>query len=120
MSSSSVIRPKTVGLAILYPLRCSIGSTARPVTGLRNLFECQLRRQRPRLRPPDIPHHTTDHDQIRIIEGRTIAVVHAIPQLPALMDRPRRLRRYVDSESPRKEKCLNNFFMPASVLGMFG
>ena len=41
-SSCSGMRASTVGLAILYPFRCRIGSTAPSVTGLRNLFECQL------------------------------------------------------------------------------
>ena len=35
------MRASTVGLAILYPLRCRIGSTTPSVTGSRNLFECQ-------------------------------------------------------------------------------
>ena len=42
MSSSRLIRASTVGLAILYPFKWRIGSTAPSVAGLRNLFECQL------------------------------------------------------------------------------
>ena len=33
-------RASTVGLEILYPFRCRMGSTAPSRTGLRNLFEC--------------------------------------------------------------------------------
>ena len=38
--SSFEIRANTVGLLILYPLRCRIGSTAPSFFALRNLFEC--------------------------------------------------------------------------------
>src|SRR5271157_569917 len=34
------MRARTVGLEILYPLRCRIGSTAPSLAGLRNLLEC--------------------------------------------------------------------------------
>ena len=40
-SSSSGMRARTVGLAILYPLRCRIGSTTPSLAGSMNLFECQ-------------------------------------------------------------------------------
>ena len=36
------MRASTVGLAILYPLRCRIGSTTPSFSTLTNLFECQL------------------------------------------------------------------------------
>src|SRR3982750_1194345 len=36
------MRASTQGLAILYPLRWRMGSTAPSVAGFRNLFECQL------------------------------------------------------------------------------
>ncbi len=36
------MRASTVGLAILYPLRCSTGSTAPSVAGFRNFAQCQL------------------------------------------------------------------------------
>src|ERR1700733_3332633 len=34
------MRARTVGLLILYPLRCRIGSTAPSVIGLRNALDC--------------------------------------------------------------------------------
>src|SRR4051812_12159571 len=37
---AGIILASTVGLAILSPFKCKIGSTAPSVTGLRNLFEC--------------------------------------------------------------------------------
>ena len=40
-ASSWEMREKTVGLAILKPLRWRMGSTAPSVLGLRNLLECQ-------------------------------------------------------------------------------
>src|SRR5262249_60082358 len=36
LSSSRLIRASTVGFAILYPLRCRIGSTTPSCTGLRS------------------------------------------------------------------------------------
>src|SRR4051795_10339624 len=36
------MRARIVGLAILYPFRCRMGSTAPSVAGFRNLLECQL------------------------------------------------------------------------------
>ena len=39
-SSSWLMREKSVGLAILKPLRCRIGSTAPSVMGLTNLLPC--------------------------------------------------------------------------------
>ena len=34
------MRDSTVGLAILYPFRCRIGSTTPSAAGLRNLLPC--------------------------------------------------------------------------------
>ena len=39
-NSSCSMRARTVGLLILYPLRCRIGSTAPSVIGSRNLLDC--------------------------------------------------------------------------------
>src|SRR6185369_6639640 len=39
-SSSEEIRAEMVGLALLHPFRCRIGSTAPSRIRLRNLFEC--------------------------------------------------------------------------------
>ncbi len=41
VSSESPILASTVGLAILYPFKCSTGSTAPSETGFRNLLPCQ-------------------------------------------------------------------------------
>ena len=34
------MRANTVGLAILYPFKCNIGSTTPSVSGFKNLFDC--------------------------------------------------------------------------------
>ncbi len=53
------IRARTVGLAILYPFRCRIGSTAPSHTGLRNLLECQLVARAPVSASPSPTTHAT-------------------------------------------------------------
>ena len=40
-TSSWLMREKTVGLAILKPFRCRMGSTAPSVMGFMNLLPCQ-------------------------------------------------------------------------------
>src|SRR5258708_21188762 len=54
------MRPSTVGLAILYPFKCRIGSTAPSRAGFRNLFECQLAANGPVSASPRSEEHTSE------------------------------------------------------------
>src|SRR5882724_9727230 len=95
------MRARNAGLAILYPFRCRIGSTAPSCAGLRNLFECQAAASGPVSASP------SPITQATIRSGLSNA---------ALVYRTRRFWGHMAGNSPRKGKLPEQPLHPFLVL----
>ena len=71
-------------------------------------------RQRSRFRLPVA--HDASHDQIGIVEHRTEGMAERVAELPALVNRSRRGRRYMAGDSTRKRELLEQLLQPGFVL----
>ena len=58
----------------------------------------------------------TRHDQVRVVECRSVGVRERVPQLTALVDRSRHLRRHVTGNAAGKGELLEQPRHPAGVL----
>src|ERR1017187_2900512 len=96
------MRARSVGLEILKPLRCRIGSTAPSVAGLRNLLECHAVASGP---VSASPSPTT---QATIKPGLSNTApnewLSESPNSPPLVDRAGRLGRRMAGYPPGKRK----------------
>src|SRR5580700_7581857 len=112
------MRARTVGLAILYPLRCRIGSTAPSLAGLRNLLECQAVASGP---VSASPSPTT---QATIKSGLSNTApnewLSEYPSSPPSCIDPGHSGDTWLGMPPGNENCLNSFRSPASSWEMFG
>ena len=104
------------GLAILYPFKCRMGSTAPSRTGFRNLLECQLVASGP---VSDSPSPDRDgHDQVGIVERRPKAMGKAVAEFAALVNRSRSLRSAMAADASRKRKLLQELVHPVDILAL--
>ncbi len=110
-SSSGSIRERIVGLLILYPLRCRIGSTAPSVTGSSILVGLPGGRQRARLRFT-VANNTRDN--------RPKSMTERIAQFAALVDRARRRRCNMTGDSAGKRELLEELLQSGLVESYIG
>src|SRR5213079_1753920 len=108
----------TVGLAILYPFKCRIGSTAPSRAGLRNLFECQLVASAPVSASPS--PITQQAIRSGLSNTAPYACSSAYPSSPPSWMDPGVSGAAWLGIPPGNENCLNNLCRPSSFCRMFG
>ena len=117
-TSPWLMREKMVGLAILKPLRCKIGSTAPSVIGFMNLFPCHEVAKRSCLRLAVADH--AGGDQIGIVRHRAEGVGEEVAQLTALVNGAGGLRRHMARDAAGERKRLKSLCMPSLSRVMLG
>src|ERR1039457_702149 len=112
------MRARRVGLEILYPLRCRIGSTAPSVAGLRNLLECHAVASGPVSASPSPTQQATM--RLGLSNTAPNEWLSEYPNSP-----PSWIDPGVSGEAwlgipPGNENCVKSFFRPASSRLIFG
>src|SRR5205814_6659145 len=112
------MRERMVGLAILYPLRFRIGSTAPSVSGLRNLLECHAVASGPVSASPSPTTQATTRSGLSNTAPN--AWLSEYPNSPPSWIEPGHSGEAWLGIPPGNENWVNSFFGPASSRVMFG
>jgi len=117
-TSSWEIREKMVGLAILKPFKCRMGSTAPSVMGFRNLLECQDVARGPVSASPSPTTQAAMRSGLSATAPKAWA--REYPSSPPSLMEPGVSGATWLGTPPGKENCLNSFRMPSSSWVMLG
>jgi hypothetical protein len=112
------MRASTVGLAILYPFRCRIGSTAPSPAGSRNLLECQAVASGPVSASPSPTTQATT--RFGLSSAAPYAWASEYPSSPPSWIDPGVSGATWLGMPPGKENWVNSRFMPAASRPMCG
>src|SRR6202453_2226966 len=106
------MRASTVGLLILKPLRCRIGSTAPSLIGLSSLLDCHAVARGPVSASPSPTTQATIRSGLS--NAAQNAWVSEYPSSPPSLIDPGVVGATWLEIPPGNENCLKSFFSPAS------